>query len=545
MKTSACKPIYPGGDDMTAGIKEVEERRSVLLKGGPEDQVARQHARGKLTARERIERLFDEGSFREIDLWMRSIKTGFDIDKETLPGDGVITGIGEIHGRPVYAYSHDFTVAGGTFGTTFHHKVTRLMEMALEKRLPFIQIIDSGGERIHDWFGRPSHRPILGGRNPWGGTMTMYRAPGIISGVIPQITLMLGPMYAGSAYVPTMADFMIMRNKTAFMSVASPTLLKSVTYKEVTQEEIGGADLHAKITGTADLLAETDEEAIEICRELMSYVPLNYKEKPPVVDAGDTPDRRDERLLEIVSPDVSNLYDMHEIIECIVDRGKFLELQGLFARSMIIGLARFNGHTVGIVANNRAESNGILNIDTCDKQARFIRWCDAFNIPLIFLVDTPGFLSDTKQEQSREGLIRTVPKPVFAICEATVPMISLHIGKCYGIARLLMGTLRMGVDIAYAWPSAQVARINPAEAGEIIFEEEISSSGQPDRVKMDKLDSLLDEYIRFPYHALEQGMVNDIIDPRDTRPVLIAALEGFARKEPLPRPWRKHSLIPQ
>ena len=431
-------------------IREVEKRRSVLLKGGPEKQVERQHRMGKLTARERIERLFDEGTFREIDLWISSIKTGFDIDKEVLPGDGVITGIGKIQGRPVYAYSHDFTVAGGTFGSTFHHKVTRLMEAALEKKLPYIQIIDSGGERIHDWFGRPAHRPVLGGRHPWGGTMNMYRAPGIISGVVPQITLMLGPMYAGAAYVPTMADFMIMRNKTAFMSVASPSLLKSVTYKDVTQEDIGGAELHARTTGTADFLAETDEEAIEICRELMAFVPLNYKETPPIVDTGDSPDRRDEHLLEIVPPDLSNPYDMHEIIRYIVDHGEFLELQKLFAGSIIIGFARLNGRTVGIVANNPVESNGILSIDTCDKQARFIRWCDAFNIPLIFLVDTPGFLSDINQEQSREGLIRTAPKPVFAICEATVPMISLHIGKCYGIGRLLMGTLRMGIDIAYA-----------------------------------------------------------------------------------------------
>jgi acetyl-CoA carboxylase carboxyltransferase component len=222
-----------------------------------------------------------------------------------------------------------------------------------------------------------------------------------------------------------------------------------------------------------------------------------------------------------------------------------LEIHRLFAPSIIIGLARLNGRTVGIVANNPAESNGILSIDTCDKQARFIRWCDAFNIPLIFLVDTPGFLSDINLEQSRDGLIRTAPKPVFAICEATVPMISLHVGKCHGIGRLLMGSLRMGVDVAYAWPTAQVARINPAEAVDIIFAEEIRSSEEPDRVRKDKLNAILEGYMRFPYHASELAMVNDIIDPKDTRPILIGALEGLARKEPLPRPWKKHSLIPQ
>lgn len=526
-------------------IKEIEERRCHLLKGGPLKEVERQHKMGKLTSRERIEKLFDAGTFKEIDLWIRPIKTDFDIDKGELPGDAVTTGIGEINGRPFYVFSHDFTVAGGTFGAAFHHKVTRIMEMALEKGLPYIQIVDSGGERIHDWFGRPAHRPILAGKHPIGGTLTMYRAPGIISGVIPQITLMLGPMYAGSAYSPTMADFMIMRNKTAFMSVASPPLLKSVTFRDVTQEEIGGAELHATVTGTADFLTETDEEAIEICRDLVSYLPSNYRESPPIVDTGDDPARRDNHLLEIVPVDLSQPYDMHEVIRCLVDKGQFLELQKLFAKSIIIGLARLDGQTVGIVANNPAEANGILNIDTCDKEARFIRFCDSFNIPLVFLVDTPGFLSSTEQEQSRDGLLRTVPKPVFAISEASVPMITVYIGKCFGVARLVMGTPRMGIDFTYSWPSAQVARMNPEEAVEMIYKEEISASKEPDNVRRDKLAELLKNYINFPYHAVEQVMVNEIIDPRDTRPVLIRMLKNLANKKPPQRPWRKHSLVPR
>lgn len=526
-------------------IKEVEERRSHLLKGGPPKEVERQHKMGKLTARERIEKLFDEGTFKEIDLWVRPIKTGFDIDERELPGDGVITGIGEIHGRPVYAYIHDFTVAGATFGAAFHHKITKIMEMALENRIPCIQVVDSGGERIHDWFGRPAHRPILGGKHPIGNTMTMYRAPGIISGSVPQLTLMLGPMYAGSAYSPTMADFMIMRNKTGFMSVASPPLLKSVTFADVTQEEIGGAELHAKVTGTTDFLAESDEEAIEICRELFTYIPLNCQQKPPVVDTGDDPHRRDEKLLHIVPQDLSKPYDIHEVISCIVDNGQFLELQKLFAKSLIIGFARLDGQTVGIVANNPAEENGILTIDTCDKETRFVRWCDAFNIPLIFLVDTPGFLPGAEQEQSRDGLIRTVPKPVFAICESTVPIMTVYIGRCYGVARLVMGTLRMGVDLAYCWPSAQVARINPEEAVEVIYRKEIGASKEPDKVRREMLAGLLQNYINHPYHAVEQAMANDIIDPRDTRATLIRALKNLANKKPTPRPWRKHSLLPQ
>ena len=525
-------------------IKEIEGKRSQLLQGGSPKEVDRQHQMGKLTARERVDKLVDPGTFQEIDLWIRPVKTGFDIDERDLPGDAVITGFGEVNGRPVYIYAQDFTVAGGTFGTAHHHKVTRLMEMALEKKIPYIQMVDSGGERIYDWFGKPAYRPALGGRGI-AGTTAMYRIPGIASGVIPQITLMLGPMYAGSAYVPTMADFMIMRKGTSFMSVASPALLKAVTAQDVTQEEIGGAELHATTTGTADFLAESDEEAIEICRELLTYIPLNNKQKPPVVNMGDDPDRRDERLLEIVPPDLSKPYDMYEVIQCIVDKGQFLEFHKLSAKSLIIGFARLDGQTVGIVANNPKEENGALTHDTCDKQARFIRWCDAYNVPIVFLVDTPGFATSIEQEQSMDGFMRNVPKPIFAICEATVPMIQVNIGKCYGVARLIMGTLRMGIDIAYCWPTAQIARINPEEAVESIYKEEINSSKEPDRVRREKLTELLETHINYPYHALEQAMVNDVIDPRDTRAVLIKTLKNLANKELDWRPYRKHSLVPQ
>lgn len=523
-------------------LAEVEERRSHLLKGGPQKDIDKQHERGKLTARERVEFLFDKGSFSEFDLFIKPLKTGFDIDERELPGDAVITGFGDINGRQFLIYSHDFTIAGGTFGTAFHHKVTAIMRMAMEKRLPLIQIIDSGGERIHDSFGKPACRQVYGGRLPGAHTLTMYRSPGIISGVVPQITVMLGPMYAGSAYVPTMGDFMIMRNKTAFMSVASPSLLKAVTSRDVTQDEIGGAQLHASVTGTADFLMETDPEALEVCKELVSYLPLNYTEKPPMVDLGDDPCRKDEHLLDIVKNNTP--YDMHEIIHLIVDKGKFFELQSLFAKSMIIGFGRLNGSTVGIVANNPMEENGVLTIDTCDKEARFIRFCDAFNIPLLFLADTTGFRQDLNHEQSREGLIRTGCKPVFAIAESTVPMQTVYIGKCFGEGRLVMGNLRMGVDITYSWPSARVARMDPREAAEIIFKDEITSSSDPEKTIAEKEKILLESYIHYPYHASELGMVNDIIDPRDTRSRLIKGFEVLAKKTPLPRPWRKHSLVP-
>jgi acetyl-CoA carboxylase carboxyltransferase component len=329
------------------------------------------------------------------------------------------------------------------------------------------------------------------------------------------------------------------------MSVASPQLLKTVTYKEVTQEEIGGAELHATVTGSADYLADTDEEAIEFCRGLVGYLPLNNRQHPPVIETGDPPDRRDDSLLEIVPADLSRPYDMHEVIHHIVDRGEFLELQKLFAKSLIIGFGRLDGQTVGIVANNPGEGKGVLNIGTCDKSARFIRFCDAFNIPLVFLVDTPGFLPSLEEERSKDGLIRTAARPLFAICEASVPMIVVYIGKCYGPARLMMGTPRMGVNMVYSWPCAQVARMDPGEVVNIIYKEEIGSSKEPGTVRQQKLDELMKNYIVYPYHAAEQLMVNDIIDPRDTRSVIIKTLKSFANKEPNPKPWRKHSLIPR
>lgn len=526
-------------------IKEVETRRQHLYQAGGAKQVEKQHQAGKLTARERVNLLMDAGTFQEIDLWIRPIKTGFDIDERELPGDAIITGFGEIHGRPFYVISEDLTVLGGTFGSGFHHKISRIMEMAIESKIPYIQMIDSGGERIHDLFGRPAFRPILGGRGAFAGTSTMYYGPGMASGVIPQITLMVGPSYAGSAYSPTMADFYIMRKGTAYMSVASPQLLKTVTSKDVTQEEIGGSVLHATVSGIADFLLETDEQVIEVCRQLVTYLPLNYQQRPPIVDLGDDPNRRSNNLLEIVPEDLSKPYDMHEVIRSIVDKGQFLELQEIYAKSLIIGFARFDGQTVGIIANNPAESGGILTLNTCDKQARFIRWCDAFNVPLIFLVDTPGFLANPEEEKSREGLLRTVPKVTFAICEATVPMITVNIGKSFGVSRLIMGTLRMGVDFAYTWPSSQVARSNPEEAVDVIYKKEFDSAKEPSKMRQEKLAELLKNYILYPYHAAEQVMVNDIIDPRDTRKVLIRTLKNLVHKKPSPRLWRKHSLTPQ
>ena len=527
---------------MLKKIYEIEQRREQLLQMGGPKAVEKQHQKGKLTARERIEKLVDPGTFQEINLWIRPLKTGFSIDNRELPGDAIVTGFAKINNRSVYIISEDITVLGGTFGTGFHHKISTAMQLAVEHGIPYIQMIDSGGERIHDAFGRPGIRPILGGRLPTGSMGSLYQTPGLASGVIPQITLMLGPSYAGSAYSPTMADFYLIRKGTSFMSVASPPLLKSVTSKDVTQEEIGGSILHSTTTGIADLLLDTDEEVIAKCRELITYMPSNCREKVPCVETGDNPDRCEEGLREIVSGNLSDRYDMHDVIRCLVDQGKFFELQEMYAKSLIIGFARLDGQTVGIVANNPAAEGGVLTLNTCDKQARFIRCCDSFNVPLIYLVDTPGFEADAKEDLSKEGLLRTVPKATYAICEATVPQISVTVGKNYGVALLVMGNLQMGIDFAYSWPSAQMARIAPHDAvAQIYAKDDLINT----EVYTDKLSELRNGYFRFPYQAGELAMVNDIIDPSKTRSVLIQSLKLMDSKRPKAKPWKKHGLVPQ
>jgi len=441
--------------DMRDKVKELDERRKKLQPGGATADIEKQHGRGKLTAWERIEKLFDTCTFQEIGIWTQPMKTGFDIDDRELPRDSVIVGYGEVHGRIVYAYAHDFTVLAGTQSTIQNSKVARAMEQAMEEGIPLVGMVDSGAIRIHDLFGRSGFKVPVRGSPVGGGGGFMYYPP-LMSGVVPHISLMLGPCYAGSAYSPIMADFVIMRRNIAFMSVASPPILKAVTFVDVTEEEIGGALLHSEVTGSNDLLVDSDEEAIEACRELLTFLPSNWKEKPPVVETGDAPQRTEEKLLDMVPMDVSQPYDMHEVISLIVDNGHFFELQALYAPNMIIGFARLAGQSVGIVANNPAAGDGCVDVNSSDKPARSVRFCDCYNIPLVILVDTPGFLPSLEQEQNRDGLVRNAAKPVFAICESTVPKITVYVRRVWGAGRLIMGTERMGCDAVYAWPSADI-----------------------------------------------------------------------------------------
>jgi acetyl-CoA carboxylase carboxyltransferase component len=333
-----------------------------------------------------------------------------------------------------------------------------------------------------------------------------------------------------------------MRRNIAFMSVASPPILKAVTFVDVSEEEIGGALLHSEVTGSNDLLVDSDEEAIEACRELLTYLPSNWKEKPEVIDTGDDPSRTDERLLDIVPTDVSQPYDMHEVISSIVDNGRLFEMQALYAPNLIIGFGRLAGQTVGVVANNPAVGDGCVDVNSCDKQARFIRFCDCYNIPLVFLVDTPGFLPSLEQEQSRDGLERNAAKPVFAICESTVPKITVYVRRCWGAGRLIMGTERMGCDAVYAWPSADMRIEGFERAADALYKAQIETSANPEEVRRELMEKTHDEYAT-PYHLAGIQGADDIIDPRETRPVLINTLKRLSKKLEPSRPWRKHSLI--
>jgi acetyl-CoA carboxylase carboxyltransferase component len=527
--------------DIENEIARLESVKEGLSQGGGPEAVKKQRAAGKLTAWERMELLFDPGTFQELDLMAKSFRTGFEIDSKETPRDAIVVGYGEIQGRTVYATSYDYTVAGGSQASTQMMKLAKVMEHARNEGYPYVGIIDSGGRRLQDRVGKFGYRVPICIDGCGGGQVDMFSPP-MASGIIPQICIMLGPCYAGAAYIPMMSDFLIFRRGMSFMSVASPALLKAVTFKDVTQDEIGGALLHATTTGSCDILAESDEEALQKCRELLSFLPSNWKEKPPVSAPEEDPAHCCEEMADLVYRDDSQPLNMKRLISSIVDNGEFFEIAELWAPNLITGYARLAGMTVGIVANNPMAASGALNADSCDKEAHFIRTCDCFNVPLIFLVDTPGFLPSLEQEQSREGLERHAAKPVFAICEATVPRIVLYVGKCYGAARLVMGSRGMGIDSALAWPSGELRPMDLKSLAAQIYKEEIARSTMPGEVLENKV-AFLAEQFKEPYNSAGLMAVEDIISPPITRAVLINRLKRLSAKQDTRRPWKKQSLI--
>jgi len=509
-------------------INELRIRRQALEEGGGAERIAKQHESGKLTARERLEKLFDENSFVEVDAFVETRAIDFDMQRKKVPGDGVVTGYGTIEGRPVFAASQDFTVIGGSLGEAHARKIAKVMDMAMKVGAPFISINDSGGARIEE------------GIDALSGYGEIFFRNTLASGVIPQISVIMGPCAGGAVYSPAITDFVFMVDKTSYMFITGPQVIKSVTGEDVTFETLGGSEVHNSKSGVAHFRCANEEECIKEIRRLISFLPDNNLTDPEVLAETDDPNRLDDSLLEIV-PDSSNKpYDMKEIITKVLDNGDFMEVQKHFAQNIIVGFGRLNGKTVGIVANQPNVLAGALDVDSTDKAARFVRFCDAFNIPLVSFTDTAGYLPGTGQEYS--GIIRHGAKLLYAFSEATVPKVNVIVRKAYGGAYIAMNSKHLGADMVFAWPSAEIAVMGPEGAANIIFRKEIAAAEDAVAYREQKIEEYRSKFSN-PYVAAARGYVDDVIDPATTRPRLISALEMLAGKREN-RPAKKHGNIP-
>ena len=509
-------------------IAELRSIREQARLGGGEERIVTQHAKGKLTARERLEMLLDPGTFNELEPFITHQGDEMGIATEKFLGDGVITGYGQIEGRTVYVYAQDFTVYGGTLSEMQSHKICRVMDLAIRNGVPIIGLIDSGGARIQE------------GVKSLGGYAEIFRRNAQYSGVVPQISVMLGPCAGGAAYSPALTDLVIMVQKQSFMFLTGPEVIKAVTGEVIDAESLGGSDVHMSVSGVAHLSVKTERDALELVRTFLSYLPSNNVENPPFVKTDDDPNRMDESLNHIVPLDPSEPYIMHQVIEKILDKGTFLEIQPDWARNAIVGLARIGCHSVGIVGQEPAIMAGVIDIDAADKMTRFVRMCDCFNIPLVTFVDSPGFLPGIAQEHG--GIIRHGAKLLYAYSEATVPKICIITRKAYGGAYVVMSSKYLGTDVTYAWPSAEIAVIGAEGAANILFKKQIESAPNPSEERR-KLAAEYREKFNNPYYAASTGYVDDIIEPRESRRKIIAALSAL-RDKYAPAPPRKHGNIP-
>jgi propionyl-CoA carboxylase beta chain len=508
-------------------ILELRTMRHKARLGGGSDRIAIQHGKGKLTARERLDFLLDHGTFNEIEPFIAHQGDEMGVATEHYLGDGVITGYGQIDGRTVYVYAQDFTVYGGTLSEMQSHKICRVMDLALRNGVPIIGVIDSGGARIQE------------GVRALGGYAEIFRRNAQYSGVIPQISLMLGPCAGGAAYSPALTDLIIMVEKQSFMFITGPEVIKAVTGELVDPESLGGAHVHAELTGIAHLISSNEEGAIDITRKLLNYFPSNNVENPPY-QPGDDPLRMADELNSIVPLDPLIPYNMHEVIYYVVDQDTFIELQASWAMNAIVGLARIGGHSVGIVAQEPSVMAGVIDIDAADKITRFVRMCDCFNIPIVTFVDSPGFLPGVEQEH--RGIIRHGAKVLYAFSEATVPKITIITRKAYGGAYVVMSSKYLGTDVTYAWPSAEIAVMGAEGAVNILFRKRIESAEDP----VQERRRLVEEYrsqFNNPYYAARAGFVDDVIEPKETRPKVIASLSALRDKFST-APMRKHGNIP-
>ena len=509
-------------------IKELIELRAKAHIGGGQKRIDSQHQKGQFTARERIALLLDEGSFDEIDTFVLHRSTNFGIDKTKFLGDGVVTGSGTIDGRLVYVFAQDFTVFGGALSEMLASKICKVMELAMKMGAPVIGLNDSGGARIQE------------GINALSGYGDIFQNNILASGVIPQISAIFGPCAGGAVYSPALTDFNIMSKGTSYMFLTGPKVVKTVTGEDVTQEQLGGASVHASKSGVAHFAVDNEEEGIRLIRHLLSFIPQNNMEDAPCVEPTDVVDRVDDVLNTIIPDQPNKGYNMYDVIGTIVDNGEFLEVHRDWAKNIIIGFARFNGQSVGIVANQPMVMAGALDSNASRKAARFVRFCDAFNIPLVTLVDVPGFLPGTGQEYN--GVIVHGAKLLYAFGEATVPKITVTLRKAYGGAYIVMSSKHLRSDINLAWPSAEIAVMGPTGAVEVIFAKEVAAAEDPAQAAAEKEEEYRKAFAN-PYNAASYGYMDDVIEPRNTRFRIIRALEQLRTKKQI-NPAKKHDNLP-
>jgi propionyl-CoA carboxylase beta chain len=509
-------------------ILELRAIRAKAREGGGADRIAKQHAKGKMTARERVEALLDSNTFNELEPFITGHVDDMSMVTEKYLGDGVVTGYGQIDGRVVYVYAQDFTIFGGALSEMQSHKICRVMDLALRNGAPCIGLLDSGGARIQE------------GVKALGAYAEIFRRNAQFSGVVPQIAVMMGPCAGGAAYSPALQDLIIMVEKQSFMFLTGPDVIKAVTGEVIDSESLGGSDIHMSVSGVAHLAVPSEHEALDMVRKFLAYLPSNNIENPPFVKPNDDPMRMDEHLNTIVPIDPSLPYVMHQVIEAIVDKGTFLEIQPLWARNAIVGLARIGGHSVGVVAQEPAVMAGVIDIDASDKMTRFVHMCDCFNIPLVTFVDSPGFLPGIAQEHG--GIIRHGAKLLYAYSNATVPKVTVITRKAYGGAYVVMSSKYLGTDVTYAWPSAEIAVLGAEGAVNILFKKQIEAAADP-AAERKKLADDYRQRFNNPYTAASTGYVDDIIEPKESRPKIIAALAAL-RDKYAPAPPRKHGNIP-
>lgn len=509
-------------------LAKLHDMQAQARLGGGQDRIDRQHAKGKLTARERIEALLDPGTFREIDPFVTHRTVGFGMEEQRILGDSVVTGWGKIAGRPIYVFSQDFTVFGGSLGEVHAEKVCKIMDMAMKNGAPVIGLNDSGGARIQEGVVSLAAYAFVFLRNV------------LASGVVPQISAIMGPCAGGAVYSPAMTDFILMVKETSFMHITGPDVIKAVTREEVTSEELGGAMVHNSRSGVAHFAAENEEDCFGQIRALLSYLPQNNMEDPPFVPTDDPADRMDEALDSLVPDNPNKPYNMKDVIHRVVDDGEFLEVHAHWAPNILVGFARMGGFAVGIVAQQPMALAGVLDIDSSIKAARFVRFCDCFNIPIITFEDVPGFLPGTAQEYG--GIIRNGAKLLYAYCEATVPKITVITRKAYGGAYDVMSSKHIRGDVNLAWPSAEIAVMGPDGAVNIIFRKQIVEADDPEEERTRLVEEYRETFAN-PYVAAARGYIDDVIVPHETRPRLIEALQMLQNKRDT-NPPKKHGNIP-